>query len=315
MNAWLRPAALGFVATCLGAPLLAQAPRYEPPAARLPAGTRALAMGGAFVVGRGSETIFYNPAQLALQAGVSASVQRYEAASTHAALSAANALGGRFGYGVGVTMVEYSTTPAFLPPPCNVCDVIHGGIVPASSLTATVGASARVIGVRWGLAAKYIGEHIEDARHGTVAVDVGAAKEIGLFAVGVSAQNLGADFDVTPRGLGVSTARAELPRRATLGAAIGGYAIGTWLDLGGNAAVTVLRDGFVVPMGGGELSYAPLEGWAIDLRAGVRRVRSGSGERPLTLGGGVTLDRFSLDYAMETFTGGVTAHRVGVRVR
>ena len=41
-------------------------------ALRLPAGTRALAMGNAFVAGRGSEVVFYNPAYVALQPALAA---------------------------------------------------------------------------------------------------------------------------------------------------------------------------------------------------------------------------------------------------
>ena len=303
----------------------AQIPSYEPLAPQLPASTRALAMGGSYVAARGSETVFYNPAQVGLQAGVATSVERYESASTHVALSAANALGGRFafGYGVGVSYLTYYTTPVSVSPPCPDCrdDLLARGTTPASSLAGTLAANMRAFGTRWGAAVKYLGEQRETSRAGGFALDVGAARDIAnlplvnTITVALAAQNLGADFDLPLRGVARAESRAELPTRGTLGAYTSGYALGTWVDVSAQAAVSVLRDGFVSPSAGAELSYVPLDGWALDLRAGLRRPPEGSGERPLTLGAGVSLDRFSLDYAFQSFGGSGQAHRVGIRVR
>jgi hypothetical protein len=306
-----------------GSASFAQAPVYEPFTSRLPGSTRGLAMGGPYVAGRGSETIFYNPAQLSQQPGVALSLQRYESASTNFALSANNAVGPRFGYGAGVSYLTYATTPGFLPPPnCPACeqDLISGGTFPASSLTVMAGMAVRLFNIRWGVAARYIEEVQETSRDGGAAFDLGAAKQVGVgplgsVTLGASVQNLGADFDLTPNGLTIPSARADVPRRYTLGAMTGGIPLGTWFDLSAQAAVSVLRHGFVSPAAGAELSYGPLDGWGIDLRAGVRRPPEGAGEKPLTLGAGVTLDRFSVDYAFESFGSAGQAHRFGIRVR
>jgi hypothetical protein len=271
-------------------------------ALRLPASTRALAMGDAFVAGRGSEVVFYNPALLALQPGLAVAAQRYSSARTLGTVSAA--LGsGPWGAGVGVQMLDYKGEVGYVYP---------GGespVIPvaASSLAATLAGSAQFKGVRVGLATKYVEERIGDTRTGTVVADVGAGRDVGPVSVGLAIQNVGGD-------LNISGPMAELPRRATLGAAFAGYPLGTYVDLAATAAVSVLRGGDVMPAGGVELTFVPLEGWAFSLRAGARRAELAR-QQPVTAGAGVSLDRVSLDYAYERFRGLGGAHRVGLRVR
>jgi hypothetical protein len=269
---------------------------------RLPASTRALAMGNAFVAGRGSEVVFYNPALLALQPGLAAAAQRYNSARTLGTVSAALATG-PWGAGVGAQMLDYEVRAVPVGP---------GGIGPvttiaASSLAATLAGSAQFKGVRVGLAGKYVEERLGNTRTGTAAADVGAARDVGPVSVGLAVQNVGGD-------LRIGGLKTEMPRRATLGAAFGGYPLGTYFDLAATAAVSVLRNGDVMPAGGVELTYVPLEGWAFSLRAGAHRTEL-EGEQPVTAGAGISLDRVSLDYAYERFAGQGAAHRVGLRIR
>jgi hypothetical protein len=102
-----------------------------------------------------------------------------------------------------------------------------------------------------------------------------------------------------------------MPLRTTLGAARG------WstnvFDFNATGAVSVLRDGFVVPAGGGEMSYSWLDGYTVILRAGGRRPEHG--ENPFTAGLGFTVDRLSIDYALETLSGSRVANRIGLRIR
>ena len=84
-----------------------------------------------------------------------------------------------------------------------------------------------------------------------------------------------------------------------------------------------MRGGFVAPAGGAELNYSWLDGYAIAFRAGARR--PALGERPFTTGFGLTIDRLSIDYALETLGADAGArgnvghssvgHRIGLRVR
>jgi hypothetical protein len=104
---------------------------------------------------------------------------------------------------------------------------------------------------------------------------------------------------------------ANLPIRTTLGVA-GGRGVGEF-DLAGTAAVSLLRTNFVVPAGGAEIGYSWLDGYSLALRAGARRPLPG--ERALTAGAGFTMDRLSIDYALEALSGSRIGHRLGLRVR
>ncbi|MEO7996765.1 MAG: hypothetical protein ABI852_04930, partial [Gemmatimonadaceae bacterium] len=79
--------------------------------------------------------------------------------------------------------------------------------------------------------------------------------------------------------------------------------------------LTVDRDGFVRPAAGGEIAYVPVDGVSFVARAGLRLPRE-TDESPATGGVGITLDRFSLDYAIEPFLNGRSvSHRLGIRIK
>jgi hypothetical protein len=93
--------------------------------------------------------------------------------------------------------------------------------------------------------------------------------------------------------------------------------LGTWFDLLAAVDLAWERDGRLVPGGGMELIYVPVEGWSAALRLGARRVeRLGQqGRHPITLGASLGLDRFALDYAFESYRGRGAAHRLGFRIQ
>ena len=67
------------------------------------------------------------------------------------------------------------------------------------------------------------------------------------------------------------------------------------------AAVSVLRNEWVVPSGGAEVGYSWLDGYSIALRAG-RDVARCAARRRFTAGAGFNMDRLSIDYALETLS-------------
>jgi hypothetical protein len=278
----------------------------RPTVLELPAGTRALALGDVFVAGRGSEVIFYNPALLALVPGLTASAQRYGAASTVGAVSNAFAVAGGAA-GVGVQMLDFGDGAAGVRG--QLSDLTTRGPVAASSLAAAVSIAAPPIkSIRVGVAAKYVEERIGTSRDGGAAFDVGAARDFfGRTTLALSAQNLGAP-------LHIDGARVSLPTRLTLGAAAFAPPL-TFLDLNATAAVTYRRDGAWIPAGGVEVSYVPLEGWAFTGRVGARRVVDNFGAKPMTFGAGISFDRLSLDYAYHALDGPESTHRAGLRIR
>ncbi len=279
----------------------------RPTVLELPAGTRALALGDAFVAGRGSEVIFYNPAMIGLQPGLTASAQRFGSASTLAAMSNVFAVFGGAA-GVGAQMLDFGDGTA--GPRARVADLATRGPVAASSLAALVSiAGPPIKSVRIGLSAKYVEERLGSLRDGGAAFDLGAARDFfGRATLGFAAQNLGGPLHID----GVSL---DLPTRYTLGAAAFAPPLWTFFDLAASAAVTYRRDGAWIPAGGVELSYVPLDGWAFAGRVGARRVVGHYGAKPLTFGAGVSFDRLSLDYAYHALDGPESTHRVGLRIR
>ncbi len=112
----------------------------------------------------------------------------------------------------------------------------------------------------------------------------------GSYTVGAVVQNLGQDADLP------GPVEAELPRQATLGVSRGGP-VGEF-DLFGTAAVSWVRSNTLAPAGGLEVNYSWLSGYNIALRAGARRPLPG--QEAFTAGAGFTVDRLSIDYALET---------------
>ena len=189
--------------------------------------------------------------------------------------------------------------------------VLRADLVPSgySLTTATsLGASLRLKGIRWGAALKHL-QLVEGAiKDDGVVVDLGAQRQIGVFSTGLAVQNLGTDLNLAGEDI-------ELPTKVTLAAEGQGLPIGAFVDFGATAAIAVDRDGEVLPAIGGQVLYTPLDGWTFTARAGVRRPAPSSNMRPVTGGLAITLDRLTIDYAIEAVKRGPTVHRIGARLR
>jgi len=267
----------------------------------LPAGPRTLALGDVGVTSRDDEVIFFNPAQLVVANGFSTSGERYGAGSSGAALSAVTRFNGG---GVAIGVRTQSTDAA----------LISGPGIPAgfeqtlvqSSLEASIGLAQVYKGIRFGAAAKYAEQDLGFSRLQRGLIDLGVAKQVfGSYTVGAVVQNLGQDADLP------GPIEVELPRQATLGISRGGP-VGEF-DLFGTAAVSWVRTNTLAPAGGLEVSYSWLNGYNIAIRAGARRPLFG--EDAFTAGAGFTMDRLSIDYALETLSGGRIGNRLGLRIR
>ena len=303
------------VRTALAAALLAlgaaplPAQFAGPPVLRLPAGTRALALGDAGVALADVDALFQNPAQLAVARGLAGGGSRWGGGAT--LLSVALALPvAPGGLGLGVQHLDYTT-------PCVACGArtsagegalaFDAGPI-ASASVLTLGFGRDVDGVRVGVAGKWIEQRLADARGTALVADVGVARRVGWATVAASAQNLG-----TRLRFADGRPSRDLARRATLGVATEGRWVGP-LDLSASAQLAYLDGNELVPGAGLELGYSPIEGYAVAGRVGVRRTL-GDGVGPVSLGAAVVRDRVTLEYAFQPVDAPGALHRVGLRLR
>jgi hypothetical protein len=291
------------------APLVAraQAAGFGPTVLQLPASTRAIGFGDAYVGVREPEAVFYNPAQLGIRPGVAISAERYGSVSTAGAVASTYVLG-KFGFGLGAQMLDYrSLGPAYPEAAPNGEQLLADGPYPASSLIAAAAVEMAYKGVRWGVTQKLAQDRVSDGRDGVWLTDVGAAKELGPVTVGATVQNLGAGSKM----LGTS---AELPTRGTIGAAAAEVPLGALFDFAASGEVSVRRGGRVSPAGGVEFGYVPIDGVTFAGRVGARLPEK-NGAAPITLGASFTFDRVSIDYGFEPYQGQGSGHRLGIRIR
>jgi hypothetical protein len=291
------------VACCVAvfaAPLGAQSDRYSPVVVQLPATPRAAVLGAGPGI-RDIEAIFSNPALVGVTAGTVAGLARYEAATMLTVASATSL--GAFSVGIGAQYLDGNADIPRLPFWSH--SLRHGGAVAVASAVGAFSLATTFRGWRVGAAAKYLDERHGGFQDGTASLDLGISKDVRRFTTGVTVQNIGAGI----RYAGIS---AQLPLRVSAGAAMYGFVAGP-LDLGGSTSLAVLPDGSVHPAVGVEAGYVPLDGYLFQARVGLRRPEL-QAQGPLSFGGSASLDRFTLDYAFEDWSGSGT-HRLALRVR
>jgi hypothetical protein len=307
----VRPAGAGaLLALSLLSPLpaSAQSTPYAPLALQLSGGTRASGLGQAFVAGRGAEVLFFNPAQLSVLRGTTLALHRFGSAATQGSMATVGPYG-RLAIGAGVQFLDYHTAsapslytrPGALP---------AGGPLTSSSLVATIAVARIIRGVRLGVAGKYVQENVGGLREGGLALDVGAARELGRTTLAIAVQHIGGGIEILGE-------RARLPTRVSLGAMPPSILLSPYFDLILAMSVARERDGRIVPAAGAELLFQPVEGWVFVARAGARRVESGPGpqESPVNLGGSFGLDRLWIDYALQPSREHGATHRIGLRIQ
>jgi len=287
--------------------LAAQKEDVAPLLVRLPMGARPLAMGNVGVASRDDDVLFYNPAQLTLARGMSVSIEQYSSTARTGALSSVT----RFntgGVAIGASVAQFDA-PGGDPYPITRDDLVTGGPLNGSEASLLVGVAQVIKSTRIGGTAKYVQEAIGQLRNSRAIFDVGLGRDFFGYSFGLAVQNLGESF--SPVVGPAAFVPTHLPFRATFGVARGKSF--DQVDVAATAAVSTLRDGFVIPAGGAELTYSWLDGYVVQFRAGARRPELGEGA--ITAGAGLTIDRLTLDYALETLSGSRVAHRIGLRVR
>lgn len=289
------------------APLALQAQRTRAPlVAQLPTLARSAALGGLTAGTADAEGVLVNPALAGSSTTAAATLVRYRPGTAGAVVASSSVIG-RFGIGLAASYLDYQggSTPGA---PVTDDVLVVRGVEPSASLRAALGISTTFKGLRWGASATYLEERAGLDRASVLAGSVGASTRAGPVAVGLAVQDVGPSMEF-------GTTRVDLPSRVALGLSGTPIPIGAWLDLQVDVGMAMRFDGRYVSNGGAELAWTPIEGFTAALRGGVRRAEL-ERQGPVTGGFGVTLDRFSLDYAWESLDGGSGgAHRVGVRIR
>lgn len=270
-----------------------------------------MGLGGAFWTGGGGNlALFHHPALIEGE-GFGGSRQRVGGSGYLALSGSGDWMGGTLT--AGVSFLEYGTladSPLDLPQ--QAAELIAGGHMAASEYTAAVGFASELFGVGVGAAAKLVGQRLRGLRGSTMAVDLGLARELGPVTGAVSVQNLG-------RALKVGRYETPLARRAVLGAGTNGRTPVGPLDVGGAVQVARRGDGEIVPGGGLEIAWWPVQRRIFVLRVGmVRRVGEADGS-PFTYGAGFEGDRIRVDYAYrDGYTHldlGADQHSIGIAIR
>ena len=227
---------------------------------------------------------------------------------------ALGASGSWLGGTVGIGLVAFDHDAGFAP----VASPEHGRALAerdedggeawaaATEFVGTVGYAREVFGFGVGAAAKVVGQRSEGSLARTVAVDVGVAREIGPVSAALAVRNLGRDMEMSGR-------RVPLPWQVAFGAGVGRKPVGP-LDIGGAVHVTREGGGEIVPGGGVEIAYWPIQRRVFVVRIGGTRVVEGDG-LPFTYGAGFEGDRIRLDYAFSDHDPISGPHRIGVSIR
>ena len=279
----------------------------------LPASARWLAMGNAAMGSRDDDVLFYNPAQVAVARGTSVSFEQYSAGARGGTLSSVARLN-TGGVAVGVNLVDYETPLGIGSFPATRQDLLTRAPQDAVGVNMVIAIAQVFKGFRVGVAGKYADDLAGERRAGGPALDLGVSKDFRrYFTAGLAVQNIGRDISTTRLGgqQSVLAGPDPYPLLTTLGLTAN-KGVGPF-DLLVTSAVSVEREGFVIPAGGVELNYSWLDGYNFAVRAGARR--PDIGERAFTAGVGYGVDHLTIDYALETLSGSHIGHRIGLRVR
>jgi len=300
----IRRAAVPAVAALWGmvGTLGAQGPGTDGPAVtRITPSVRSAAMAGAGAALVGDAgAIFANPAAVATIGAIG-----LEAAYQHLQLGAQVASGalafevGQFHLGVGLQALDYGKEP-----------VVVGGVETGQSFRPWEGVGVGALIYRRGLlaaggAVKYVRQSLGDIANDGYAGDLGVELAVfDIMAFGLAVQNLfGGDLG----------AAGELPATTRLG-----YTL-NYVDPQGTLRFLSTIEGlwaqgrkgrFIIGLEGGFIVY----GVGVEVRGGYRSAGVSEDLGQLTVGGGVRIGGFTVDYAyQDADLLGAPAHRFGIR--
>jgi len=283
----------------------AQTPGALPVALQLPASTRAMGLGDAYMMDSGhSDAVFYHPALLTRSSGFGLAFQRWGPEATAAAASAAvEWLGG--GVGVGLRTLQYgAASGGVLAAPGGQDHLFDFGSEPVSEMIATLAYARDIFAdLSLGVAVDLVNERVGADRNAVTLFDVGVTRDFGPVVAGLTVHDIG-EKPIVDSG--------SEPARITLGVGAYGRPLGP-LDVG-FAASLGLDDDEVTYGGGVEVGYWPIQGRTFVARFGFEDVPDRSDARHFTTGFAFWGDELIVEWAFRPFgdadEGGT--HRFGV---
>jgi len=282
----------------------------------LPASSRALALGEAWsAVADDESALFYNPAQLARVRGFAAggSLQNYIASTTLGAFAVAVPLK-RGTVAFGLQLLDYGSAQEFVT-----VDGTGGQIGTPTGSSVTAQDMAFTLGYGIGFGARHelrLGANVKYARQEVASVSGGApAGDVG--AAYSFANGWEASAAIQHMGSNLTLAAVSAPLPLTWRAAVAAPEMRMdAISLRPMAEVRKVSGAEVTGVLGAEgIWRTGTSGTLLSARAGYAFRGSTDARAPFTVGAGITLGRFQVDYAYEGFdlVGGAT-NRVGVRL-
>lgn len=256
----------------------------------LPSSTRAMALGGAYVMDAGhADAVFRHPELLRGASGMTLDIQRWGSAANMASMSAATSwFGGDLGVGLGVQALQQTGNPRDdLDGPFPQDPMFVDGGIGISERAAVLGISAALEDVDWGLSLRMVEEFVGVPgvdRFSDIELGFGAAREVGPVTVGAAYHD-------------VLTSVSEL----TVGVGGYGWELG-FLDIGLSGRLDYYDDD--VQVGGGlELGYWPIRGRTFVARVGAQTTPDPTTARPVTVGFAYWGDALTVEWAFQPFDG------------
>ena len=250
--------------------------------------TRAMALGGAYVMGAGqADALFQHPSLLGDASGMTLDMQRWGSASgSTSAATVTSWFGGSLGIAVGVQSMQYGYPGPTAPMGRALDGLFSDGTVPVSERAAVLGLSHGFDtgDVDWGVALRFSEERVDNVRSTDLEVLLGASREVGPLTVGVTFPDVGHSIADVNVGVGAY-----------------GWELGP-LDLGISGRLAGLDDE-IVAGGGVEVGYWPVRGRTFVGRVGVQSVPDGSDASPVTLGFAYWGDALVLEWAFQPYDG------------
>lgn len=272
-----------------------------------PASAAAAGLGDAYPLATGgADVLFYHPGALGGANGITTTYSSSSAAAgLLSAAGAVNWFGGKVA--IGLQTASYSSAAGGAT---GLAQTESGlgmaGAATTSETALSVGFAHEVGPVDVGVTGRVLSVRSGSTFDRGAAFDVGAAYDAGAVVAALSVQALGPE-------MALGSDPVATPTRVSLGVASRRRPIGP-LDIMFAAALDRLHGGHFRPGGGIEISYWPVQGRTFAARIGYDGPVNDEPARSLTLGGALTGDDFSFDYAWGELDGR-NVHRVGVSWR